>query len=37
MNISTMGNGFTVFFRLFDNIFKTDNRFEMNITSSTGK
>ncbi|HGJ5863549.1 MAG TPA: hypothetical protein ACHBZ9_20115 [Arsenophonus nasoniae] len=37
MSTNTMGDGFFVFFRLTDHIFKTNNRFRVNITSSTGK
>lgn len=36
MSINTMGDGFLVFFRFTDKIFKTNNRFRVTITSSTG-
>ncbi|WGL99868.1 hypothetical protein QE177_14880 (plasmid) [Arsenophonus sp. aPb] len=32
-----MGEKYSVYFKLSDNIFKTDDFFEINITSSTGK
>lgn len=37
MSINKMGDGFLVFFRFTDKIFKTNNRFRVTITSSTGK